>query len=51
MNLSTCQAYVEKTMKHRRSIPLELSFENVIQNKALPVRYAKNLLQSHFDAA
>ncbi|KAL8809895.1 MAG: hypothetical protein Q9223_007858 [Gallowayella weberi] len=36
MNLTQCQIYVERTQKHRRAIPPELSFENVIQNKALP---------------
>lgn len=38
MSLSQCQLYVERTQKHRRAIPPELSFENVIQNRALPVR-------------
>lgn len=37
MSLAQCQIYVERTQKHRRAIPPELSFENVIQNKALPV--------------
>jgi len=36
MNLTQCQIYVERTQKHRRAIPPELSFENVIQNRALP---------------
>ncbi|KAL8934122.1 MAG: hypothetical protein Q9211_005394 [Gyalolechia sp. 1 TL-2023] len=36
MNLTQCQIYVERTQKHRRAIPPELSFENIIQNKALP---------------
>ncbi|MCJ1228434.1 hypothetical protein MMC12_005095 [Toensbergia leucococca] len=36
MNLTTCQRYVERTQKHKRAIPPELSFENVVQNKALP---------------
>ena len=36
MNLTQCQIYVERTQKHKRAIPPELSFENVIQNKALP---------------
>jgi hypothetical protein len=34
MNLTQCQIYVERTQKHRRAIPPELSFENVIQNRA-----------------
>ncbi len=38
MNLAQCQVYVERTQKHKRAIPPELSFENVIQNRALPVR-------------
>lgn len=38
MNLTQCQLYVERTQKHKRAIPPELSFENVIQNRALPVR-------------
>ena len=37
MNLTQCQVYVERTQKHKRAIPPELSFENVIQNRALPV--------------
>lgn len=37
MSLAQCQIYVERTQKHKRAIPPELSFENVIQNKALPV--------------
>ncbi|KAL2040309.1 hypothetical protein N7G274_006752 [Stereocaulon virgatum] len=36
MTLTQCQIYVERTQKHRRAIPPELSFENIIQNKALP---------------
>ena len=36
MNLTQCQIYVERTQKHKRAIPPELAFENVIQNKALP---------------
>lgn len=36
MSLSQCQVYVERTQKHKRAIPAELSFENIIQNKALP---------------
>ena len=37
MSLAECQLYVERTQKHRKAIPLELSFENVIRNKSLPV--------------
>lgn len=37
MSLAQCQIYVERTQKHKRAIPPELSFQNVIQNKALPV--------------
>ncbi|KAL8638955.1 MAG: hypothetical protein Q9228_003942 [Teloschistes exilis] len=36
MNLSQCQIYVDRTQKHRKAIPAELSFENVVQNRALP---------------
>ena len=36
MNLTQCQIYVERTQKHKKAIPPELSFENVIQNRALP---------------
>ncbi|KAL8910643.1 MAG: hypothetical protein Q9171_004098 [Xanthocarpia ochracea] len=36
MNLTQCQVYIDRTQKHRRAIPPELSFENVLQNKALP---------------
>lgn len=39
MSLAQCQIYVERTQKHKRAIPPELSFENVIQNKALPVKH------------
>ena len=37
MNSTQCQVYIDRTQKHRRAIPPELSFENVLQNKALPV--------------
>ena len=40
MSLSQCQTYVEKTQKHRKAISPELSFENVVQNKALPVSHS-----------
>lgn len=33
-----CQRYVDRTTGGTRGIPEELSFENVIGNKALPVR-------------
>ena len=36
MTKSSCQAYVERTSKHKRSIPPDLSFENIVQNKAMP---------------
>ncbi|MCJ1262664.1 hypothetical protein MMC22_002534 [Lobaria immixta] len=36
MSLAQCQIYVDRTQKHRRAIPPELSFDNVLQNKALP---------------
>lgn len=36
MTVSSCQAYVERTSKHKRSIPPDLSFENVVQDKAMP---------------
>ena len=36
MTLASCQAYVERTSKHKKSIPPDLSFENVIQDKAMP---------------
>lgn len=32
-----CQRYVERTANGKRGIPDELSFENIIANKALPV--------------
>lgn len=37
LGLAQCQAYVEKTQKHRKAVPAELSFENVVQNRALSV--------------
>ena len=36
MSQSQCQLYVDRTQKHKRSIPPELSFDNIVQNKALP---------------
>lgn len=36
MTVSSCQAYVERTSKHKRSIPPDLCFENVVQNRAMP---------------
>lgn len=36
MTVSSCQAYVERTSKYKRSIPPDLSFDNVVQNKAMP---------------
>lgn len=46
MSLAQCQVYVERTQKHKRAIPPELSFENVIQNKALPVITPPRLVRS-----
>ncbi|KAL8642271.1 MAG: hypothetical protein Q9226_008527 [Calogaya cf. arnoldii] len=36
MEKSQCQIYVDRTQKHKKSIPPELSFDNILQNKALP---------------
>lgn len=36
MTVSSCQAYVERTSKHKRSIPPDLAFDNVVQDKAMP---------------
>ncbi|KAI9809369.1 MAG: hypothetical protein M1827_006881 [Pycnora praestabilis] len=36
LNQSECQLYVERSKKSRSAIPNELSFENIITNKALP---------------
>lgn len=36
LNSSDCQKYVERSLSNKNVIPPELSFENVIQNKALP---------------
>ncbi|KAL8996327.1 MAG: hypothetical protein Q9169_004127 [Polycauliona sp. 2 TL-2023] len=36
MDKSKCQIYVDRTQKHRKAIPPELSFDNILQNKALP---------------
>lgn len=45
LNNKACQRYVERTANSKRGIPDELSFENIINNKALPVRRPI----SHFD--
>lgn len=37
LNWEDCQKYVERTKGNRHNIPQELSFENVVNNKALPV--------------
>jgi hypothetical protein len=37
LNWEDCQKYVERTKGNRHNIPEELSFENVVNNKALPV--------------
>ena len=36
MTVSSCQAYVDRTSKYKSSIPPDLSFENIVQDKALP---------------
>ncbi|KAL8665563.1 MAG: hypothetical protein Q9168_007662 [Polycauliona sp. 1 TL-2023] len=36
MDKSQCQVYVDRTHRHRKAIPPELSFDNIMQNKALP---------------
>ncbi|KAL8849929.1 MAG: hypothetical protein Q9221_005108 [Calogaya cf. arnoldii] len=36
MEKSQCQIYVDRTQKHKKSVPPELSFDNILQNKALP---------------
>jgi len=38
LNWEDCQKYVERTKGNRHNIPEELSFENVVNDKALPVR-------------
>ena len=37
LNLSDCQKYVDRANCCKATIPPELSFENVIENKAMPV--------------
>lgn len=46
LGLAQCQASVEKTQKHRKAIPAELSFDNVIHNRALPVSQGR---RNHID--
>ena len=36
LNWEDCQKYVERTKGNRHNIPPELSFDNVVNNKALP---------------
>ncbi|KAI4264145.1 MAG: hypothetical protein L6R42_000739 [Xanthoria sp. 1 TBL-2021] len=36
MDKTQCQIYVDRTQKHKKAIPPELSFDNILQNKALP---------------
>ncbi len=38
LDLSQCQKYVDRTKSCRSEIPPELSFENVLADKAMPVR-------------
>jgi hypothetical protein len=42
LTLAECQAYIDKTQKHRKAIPAELSFEKVVHNKALPVSHGRD---------
>ena len=51
MTLASCQAYVERTSKHKRSIPPDLSFENVIQDKAMPPCSRQDFMVFTFVAA
>ena len=37
LNLEDCQKYVERTKNNRHNIPQELSFDNVLAGKSLPV--------------
>jgi hypothetical protein len=37
LNVEDCQKYVERTKNNRHNIPSQLSFDNVISNKSLPV--------------
>lgn len=50
LDLAQCQAYVERTQKHRRAIPPELSFENVTQDNSLPVSRATSNDQPHAES-
>ena len=51
MTLASCQAYVERTSKHKRSIPPDLSFENVVQDKAMPPCSRQDFMVLTFVAA
>lgn len=42
LNRAECQRYVERTANNKRGIPEELSFDNVLANKALPVSSPKH---------
>ena len=46
MEASDYQKYLEKS---RRSIPTELCFENVVSNRAMPVRSSERLLEPKFN--
>ena len=46
MNASDYQEYLEKS---RRSIPTQLCFENVVSNRAMPVRPSETMLRTVFD--
>ena len=38
LSLSGCQKYVNRTRDYKVDIPVEISFENVISNRSMPVR-------------
>jgi len=37
LNKTECQRFVDKTKGRKNAVPPELSFDNIIANKALPV--------------
>lgn len=39
LNKTECSIYVERAKKSERAIPKGLSFDEITENKALPVRY------------
>lgn len=45
ISLSTCQKYVDRSKNVKIDIPTEISFENVIANKAMPVLLSFQLEQ------